>query len=176
MYLIGQLTLATALVLATTGLAVAQRVEVTPSVGYRWGGAITLQGDRANDKVDFDGAVSWGATVDVTLHDNIQAEFLYSRQEDTALTLFGRRGQVTDLGNAAIDVYHGGVVFVLLDPENRIRPFFVLTAGATSISPEEGDRVTRFAGGGRGRSEGVFHRQHRAARRAARLYGPFRSE
>ena len=92
------------------------------------------------------GATSFGVTVDVRLHDNIQAEFLYSRQ-GTALTLFGRSGGVTDLGDANIDVYHGGVAFMLLDPEDRFRPFIALTVGATSFSPDEGESVTRFSGG-----------------------------
>jgi hypothetical protein len=142
MRLIGRATLTTALLLATTGVAVAQTVEITPSVGYRWGGSIFIVDPQGDLDVEFDNAMSWGTMVDVALHDNIQVEFRYSRQ-DTNLTRVGNLGATTDLGPLAIDSYQGGVVFVLLEPEERIRPFFAITAGATSYSPEDADRVTK---------------------------------
>jgi hypothetical protein len=99
--------------------------------------------------------VSYGLTVDVSVTDNVQLEFLYSRQK----SLLEASGvgipspTKVPLDELNVDYWHGGVVYNWNDPGSAIRPFFLGTLGATVFDPvvEGLDSDTKFSlgfGGG----------------------------
>lgn len=130
----------------------AHRFELTPHVGYRWGGEISGEDNAIFDTdLEVNDGESFGLTFDIPLSTNFQLELLAQRQ-DTELGfdegLFGGSFDVADL---AVDYYHVGLVAQTTD--NDVVPFFVISAGITRLDPDvpEADSEERFSmslGGG----------------------------
>ena len=64
------------------GVAFAQRFEVTPFAGYRFGGEIE-NSDFEEDRFDFEDNDSQGLILDVAVNENLFVEVLVSAQETT---------------------------------------------------------------------------------------------
>jgi hypothetical protein len=125
----------------------AQAIEVTPFVGYRFGGAFFER--VTGQSVDLDGARAIGAVVNVKFNDEgLFAEALFTRQE-ASLTFPG--GLFTPPADWQITVDHwqgGGRQEFGTNP--RVRPFLTGLLGLTHYAAE-GDNEIRFtlsAGGG----------------------------
>jgi hypothetical protein len=119
-------------------------VEVAPFVGYRFGGDFfELVTGQA---VDLDGALSWGASVDVPLSPRgLQFEGLFTHQHADLLVpspVVGRR-----LWRITVEHWQAGALQETRD--GRVRPYVDLMAGLTRYSAE-GDTEIRFAASGGG--------------------------
>ena len=135
----GLLGLASWLCLAPS--AQAQKLEITPFVGYQFGGAFEDRFDFDNDDfddLDLEESENFGLILDVALNQNVQLEFLYSRQETSFEpdSVFGRNA--IDL---EVDYLHVGALYQWVP--GQFRPYVVASAGATRFSPEVLDRETR---------------------------------
>lgn len=128
-----------ALGLGCPALAGAADVEVSPLLGYRFGGQ--FHEETLDRDVDLKEAATFGLAVDVEYSPDKMVEVFYSRQstsiEDTSLDLDVEYFQV------------GGVAEFTQD---NYTPYAVGTVGATRFSPDGGfDSETRFSltfGGG----------------------------
>jgi len=114
-------------VLPVVATSLAAEVELTPFVGYQFGGGFqTREGD-----LNIDPNANLGLVASVrTRHDGL-IEFLYSRQA-TTLEFEGilETGDVFDL---TVEYFHfGGLWEIRTD---RRRPFLGLTLGATRLDP-----------------------------------------
>ena len=145
--------------------AFAQRVEVSPFVGYRGGGGIaTINGSAVAGTPN---GPSAGAVVDVVfgpLQDGIKVELLFSRQPADAYahTIYG------EAVSTRIDVDQlliGGLYD--LSP-GRIRPFLAGGVGLTYFGTTEGSSLNFTVGGSAGAK--FYANRHIGARIDGRLY------
>ena len=110
------------------------RFEVTPFVGYRFGGQFEVE-DAAGeaDSVDLDSAGSFGLDLGLYRDSNSFYELLYSRQS---------AGLDDDAGLPGVDVVteylHFGGTLIFAD-EKFYAPYLSFTIGATRLSADKGD-------------------------------------
>ena len=139
------LLLAVPLLLAAP--AAAQRVEITPFVGFQFAGEFEdrFDVDDFND-VDVEEGESYGVLVDFGLSRSSQIELLYSRQ-DTEL----REDRLFGLSLLELEIEYWHLGFLYQWGPGQVRPYLVLSLGATNLAPVGFDDTTRFswsAGGG----------------------------
>jgi hypothetical protein len=118
----------------------AQQVEITPLVGYQFGGKITVQRGSLNIKDD----LNYGVMLDITVRPNTQVELSYSRQ-DTRVEFRGVGFENVNI-DASVEYWQiGGLVEY---PKDRVRPFGLFTLGATHFNPKATgvSSVWRFSG------------------------------
>lgn len=112
--------------------------ELTPTIGYRFGGNIELNNQALNPtvrKLEIESNPAYGVALNHGVHDNIQVEFEWSRQ-DTHLN--GRLRAVNTsvrLFGAYVDQYHVNFIFHPADDGAHTQPFAVVGLGATTLSP-----------------------------------------
>ena len=107
----------------------AQKVELTPFIGYQFGGKASLiNGDmKVNDAMNF------GGIVDFTVRPGGQVEISYTRQ-NTQLQWRPFSGVGEDI-DMAVDYWQiGGLGYVM---KGDARPFLSFTLGATHFIPKE---------------------------------------
>jgi len=142
--------------LATTAVpsSLAQKYEIMPYLGYRWGGAFKgaqyVEGGnvRAAD-LEIEGGGSYGLLGSIALVPGINLEILYERQS-SELTLYSvtLMERVT-LSDIDVDYFQVGLLYEFYQiEEQKIRPFLEITLGGTRFDPKEGiEGETRFSGG-----------------------------
>jgi len=144
------------------------RVEITPFVGYQFGGKIRVRDGYLSIKDN----VNYGFALNVTLRPGAQLEIMYSRQSTIlrADPFVGPREELFDL---AMEYYQiGGLYEVYRD--DMFRPFGVMTLGLANFSPKPNEisSEVRFAFG-LGGGVKVFPSQHFGLRLEGRLHFPF---
>ncbi len=142
---------AAALFLAVAPLKLCHAVglELTPLVGYTFGGS--FEESYSGTDLDLDEGVSLGAALDFPLGQGRQVELYYSRQP-TELQADGALLSEEVLFDLDVHYIHIGGTYTWHD-EGRVRPFVVGTLGVTHLDPEPSglDSQTRFSlglGGG----------------------------
>ena len=130
------------LLLATlaAGAAGAQtKFEITPTAGLRFGGNFETDGCCIFDTdLEVDDGSSLGVTFDIALNQHLQVEILLGRQDTTLIDNHGGfAGNEIDLFDLDVDYYHAGLLYQWLP--GQIRPFIVMTLGATLFSPVPSD-------------------------------------
>lgn len=141
-------TLAAAVVLLGGALgASAQPVlEITPTVGFRWGGEIRAEETTTLDRdADLEEGHSLGLVIDIPVTEHLQIELLADHQR-TGLdsgTLFGPSDRQFDLD---IDYYHVGALYQWTTA--RVKPFVVGSMGIANLDPRDGfnSSTRRFSG------------------------------
>ena len=113
----------------------AYRVELTPTVGFRFGG--TLDGQQ-NDLFDTDlevaNGAAYGVTLDIPLSPRTQLELLASRQPTELRFSRDLFGDATDVADLDVSYYQLGLLWQWGD--RRVSPFFVVGAGVATLSPD----------------------------------------
>ena len=124
------------------------RVEVTPFAGLRFWGEFDDNRHCCFDDPDFeaDDGESFGLILDVAVSRHVLVELLWSTQDTQLLEngdFFGG-GSIYDLD---IDYFHVGAVYQWVP--GQVRPFVVVSAGATVFNPDDpyNDSETRFSMG-----------------------------
>jgi len=109
--------------------AAVAEVELTPTVGIRFGGSVET--DRNDDTID--PSASFGLTLDLPLAPEKWISVLWSHQrgEFTASGLL----QNEDPFELDIDYIHAGGVY-RPNPGKKSQPFVMVTAGATWVRPQ----------------------------------------
>jgi len=115
----------------------AQRIEITPFVGYQFGGELDVITDVTTTH-DLDQSPTWGLMLDVDITGNEQVEFYYSSQ-GTDLN----RGVEPAVG-VTIDHFQIGALHQY-SPHKPINPYIGITLGASRFEIN-GDSDTRFSG------------------------------
>jgi len=155
--------LAGALVIARPSAA--QRIEITPFAGYRFGGGSFefVTGSWS----DFDGAPSFGVAVDVPFGHGEAVEVLFTRQE-ARVDVFDPHGQPARVP-VTVDHWQAGGKQEF--GRGRVRPFVAGTLGLTRYALA-GDSDIRFslgAGGG----VTLYATRHVGLRLDGRVYATF---
>jgi hypothetical protein len=126
--------------------ALAQVVEVAPTVGYRFGGdpfeAVTGMAQ------DVDGSVSAGIVCDVPLGGGLSVEAFYTRQSASLAAASPAANALPARIKATIEYWHAGGIQEF--SAGAARPFLTGTIGLTRLAAAE-DTEVRFslaAGGG----------------------------
>lgn len=164
--------LAVVLIFGAVPLVHAQKVEITPQFGYRFGGS--MNDYWTGQTYDFNDSESYGLTVNYTLGlmGDTQLDFSWSRQ-DTSMDVFNLGSY--DEFDMTIDQWQAGGLKQWHEDET-VRPFLLGSLGATHFSPEgsELSSVTRFAfalGGG----VKILPGRHVGVRFQGKLYGTYGS-
>jgi hypothetical protein len=111
--------------------------ELTPSIGYRWGGTIFAnQTFIFGDDVDVAPSASLGLTLGIPLGDTgMKLELMANRQSselETDSGLFEPEDEVADID---VTYLHAGLQFPFARSRNAI-PYFVVSAGLASLDPQ----------------------------------------
>lgn len=122
----------------------AEKIEVTPFYGYRFGG--DFEDAETGESFDIDESPAWGGILDVRLSELTQLEFYYSRQE-TELKSSDGLFDAARLFDIDINYYHIGGTYIITT--GTWQPFVVGTVGAAHLSPHAPgtDSLTRFSVG-----------------------------
>jgi hypothetical protein len=127
-----------AFIVLSCPLASAQKAEITPYIGYRFGGSFT---NRAQDvSFDVQNFASFGAIFDYKLYDFMLVEFHWSHQGSTLELSRDEQALETSI---SIDNFHGGVLFQ--GGSRDLQPFFLASLGATRFGFNEGISTTNFS-------------------------------
>jgi len=117
--------------------ATAQRIELTPFVGYQFGGDLAEVGDETID-IELDDSSVWGVMFDIDITHADQLEIAYSSQ-GTSLV----EGLPSSL-DVGIDTLHVGAIRQY-GRNQAVAPYVGLLLGATRFDVS-GDSDTRFSG------------------------------
>ena len=138
------LLLSMAFTILSASFASAQKAEITPFLGYRYGGSFTNK--ERSTGFDVQNSPTFGVIFDYKVHDFILAEFHWSHQGSTLELTQEDQQLETDIG---IDNFHGGVLFQ--GGTRDLHPFFSASVGATRFGIQGADSSTKFSlglGGG----------------------------
>ena len=125
------------LLVAAAAPVEAQRIEITPFVGYQFGGELDEIGDETTTR-KLDQGTTWGLILDVGITDLDQVEFYYSTQ-GTDLN----RGVESAVG-VTVDHFQIGAIHQYA-PNRPVNPYIGITLGASRFEIN-GDSDTRFSG------------------------------
>ncbi len=129
-----KLLLLPVLVFLFIGSAHAQKFEITPQYGYQVGAKWNYYGGYVKLK----SSDHYGFTLDLSLSDNLQAEFFWAQQNSTVavkdVILYPREEEVTD---ARVDHFQLGLIHLF--GYSDARPFVGMSAGWSTFSPDEND-------------------------------------
>jgi hypothetical protein len=117
----------------------AQKWEVSPFFGYRWGGELSDgtygDPDAFDETLQFESGPNYGLIVGYFVQPKIQVRAFWDRQNTSLDVIFEQLDKEEKLGDATIDYLHLGVLMLFLEPDIRLQPFFVVSLGGTYISP-----------------------------------------
>ena len=152
--------------------ASAQKVELTPHIGYRFGGGMTDYYTGVD--YDFNDSETYGLTLNYTLGlmGDTQLDLSWSRQE-TEMDVSGDYPR--DTFDVTVDYWQAGGLKQWNEDES-VRPFLIGSLGAAHFSPgpEDLSSATRFAlalGGG----VKILPGEHIGIRLQGKLYGTYAS-
>ncbi len=129
--------------------ALAQRWEIQPFVGYKYGGSVPVQPVSTAPgitEVNTNSSISYGVTGGFNFTENFGLEFLWNQQPTQATGRLFNGADYSQKVDTTLNQYHGNFVITLRDPDSRLRPFLLLGFGATNISGP-GSSFTRFSYG-----------------------------
>jgi len=145
--------------LASAADSVGYRFELTPRVGYNWGGTLKSSETQFNANLDARNSASYGVSFDIPLSSFLQLELLASRQKtelDYQRGLFVPNVSIADFD---VSYYHVGLLWQ--GHRGQVVPFFVASIGGTELAPRvpgatSDNRFSASLGGG----VKVFFDQH----------------
>jgi outer membrane protein W len=130
------------IVLATFGLILAagvqaqaqdHRIEISGNAGYTLSDGVTGDSVRAGDgnlynSIEPKDAFSWNLTLGYFVTEQVEVEGIFANQAST-LVIGGTN--LRELGDMAVQNYHGGVSYNFGEESSKARPYFYLGLGAT---------------------------------------------
>jgi opacity protein-like surface antigen len=128
-------------------LSFAQGIELTPFVGYRWGGEIVAgQSNLFSYDVKVDDSAAFGLLLGVPIAWGLDLELMVDRQQTSFKTDRGLFEPSLEIADVDVTYYHIGLLWQWETP--NIRPFVVISAGVTNLDldlPNVGTE-TKFSG------------------------------
>ncbi len=110
-------------------------IEITPTVGFRWGGEIRAEDTTSLDRdAKLADKYSLGITIDLPVSQHLAIELLADHQRTGVgnSTLFGPTDHRFDLD---VDYYHVGALYQW--PTAHVTPFAVGSLGVANLSPRD---------------------------------------
>jgi opacity protein-like surface antigen len=125
------------------------RYEITPFVGYRFGGTIDLSqsGNPNIDYIKINNDVNFGVIGDITFWSNFQGEFMWNRERTSLTGHDPATNSLLYLTSMNFDMYQWSVVYNFLSPDRKLRPFAVAGLGFShyGAAPVDGESVLGFS-------------------------------
>lgn len=156
---------ALALTMLTPALASAQRIELGPFVGYRFGGDFErrIDGfDSFDTGLEIEDGDSVGLTVGFNLNRSMQIELMYSRQDgrlnDNLLPGDALFDELRALLDVEVEYFHAG--FVYQWTPGQVEPFIGISVGATRFSSDPLNDEAAFPSLGLGGGVKVMLTEH----------------
>lgn len=127
-----------------------RRFEVTPTVGYRFGGTTSTSYSQFVESAEVAKALSWGLTLEYGLRRTLNLELIWSHQ-DSELGLNFRQappaGTSTRLTHLNVDTFQIGALWMPGLGGDTIRPYFDLLLGVSLLNPApQFSSLVRFSG------------------------------
>lgn len=127
-------------------------IEITPTIGYRWGGEISNgETDLLPYDVDVDEGESFGLMLNFPLTRGLQLELFHDRQSTRLVREHGLFETADDWADVDIDYTHIGVLYQW--HTRTVLPYVAGSAGIGHIAPDiagarSEDRFSMSLGGG----------------------------
>ena len=118
--------------------ALAQRIEITPFVGYQFGGELAEIGDETA-ALDLDQSTTWGLVFDISITHQDLVELYYSSQSTNL------DGGTDGSPSVGVDYFQIGAIHEYA-PTRPLNPYVGFTLGATRFDVPGGND-TQFSGG-----------------------------
>ena len=111
--------------------------ELTPFIGYRWGGTITaFQTDLFNQDVDLASSANLGASFAIPINDEgMKVELMVDHQQTHFTSPDGLFEPGGNLGDVNVTYYHGGLL-IPFGQSRDVTPFVIVSAGLANIDPK----------------------------------------
>ena len=124
--------------------------EVTPTVGYRFGGKGSSYASPVIESVDVAKSLSWGLTAELAISRRTSVELLWSHQNTELKANWAQTppdGTADKLSHLNIDTFQIGALWHGAGPDATVRPYLDLLLGVTILTPSpEYGALTRFSG------------------------------
>jgi opacity protein-like surface antigen len=136
-----------------SGYDLANKFELTPFVGYTWGGTIYAnQTSVFNNDVDAASSGNIGADFAIPIRDGFKIELMATHQNTKLQTGGGLFEPNNRVANIDVNYYQAGIQIPFAVGRN-ISPFVIVTAGVANLSPDipgvsSSTRFAMTAGGG----------------------------
>lgn len=136
----------TALILLFSAVAITPSVteaaefEITPFIGYQFGGDVTTVYQGQQQDVSVSSSENFGIVLSLGLSEYFQLELLYNTQDTSA-----DAKRFDDSLGLGIDYWQIGMLWGF-DPDAQVNPYFVLGLGGAWLSPEGFSNFSRFSG------------------------------
>jgi hypothetical protein len=111
--------------------------ELTPFVGYRWGGTIhDYQTDLFRTDADVQSSANFGGIFSIPVnHDGMKVELLVDHQSSRFQNSNGLFEPSTDLGDVSVTYYQAGMLFPF-NLSREMTPYIVFSGGLANIDPK----------------------------------------
>lgn len=116
--------------------SIAQKIELTPFGGTRFGGKI-LVSDSNNPNINYlaiKSSIDYGAFFDYSLWDNFQAEVMWVRQPTDLRAHDFTNDSLTTLTDTKLDSFTFGVAYSFKPVEAKFKPFLAGGLGFTNFT------------------------------------------
>jgi opacity protein-like surface antigen len=124
--------------------------EVSPFVGYMYGGSFDVTSDVANAlgiyKLNMKSSLSYGVSTGVNLGEVMGFEFLWNHQPTQVAGKLRQGGEYPTKYDVNNNQYHGNILFHFAPKDSKFRPYALVGFGATNSSGNN-DSVTKFSYG-----------------------------
>ena len=159
-----------ALVLTTVLLAptaaMAGEFEITPFLGYQFGGDVETFYQGEYHDVNINSSENWGVVLSLGLSPMTQIELLYSTQDTKA-----DAQRFEDSLGLKIDYWQVSMLWNF-DPDAQIQPYVVFGIGGTWLRPDGFSNTSRFSGNIGGGAK-IFFSDSIGLRLEGRFYGTY---
>ena len=158
------LVLTTVLLVPTA--AMAGEFEITPFLGYQFGGDVETFYQGAHHDVNINSSENWGVVLSLGLSPMTQIELLYSTQDTEA-----DAQRFEDSLGLKIDYWQVSMLWNF-DPDAQIQPYVVFGIGGTWLRPDGFSNTSRFSGNIGGGAK-IFFSDSIGLRLEGRFYGTY---
>ena len=146
--------------------AVAGEFEITPFIGYQFGGDVETFFQGEYHDVNVSSSENWGVMFNLGLSEMTQIEFLYSTQDTSA-----NARRFDDSLGLTVDYFQVSMLWDF-NPYAEIRPYLVFGIGGTWLRPDGFSSLSRFSGNIGGGAK-IFFSDNIGLRLEGRFYGTY---
>jgi opacity protein-like surface antigen len=148
------------------GVADATEFEITPFIGYQFGGDVSTFYQNQYQDVSIDSSENFGLVLSLGLSEMAQLELLYNTQDTTA-----DAERFDDSLGLNIDYWQLSLLWGF-NPDAQINPYVVFGIGGTWLRPDGFSNLSRFSGNIGGGVK-IFFSDNIGVRLEGRFYGTY---
>ena len=119
----------------------AREFEITPFIGYQFGGSVDVTYQGLRESVSIKDTTNWGLMLNLGISDAMQLELLYNTQDTKADASI-----VDDSLDLNIDYWQLSLLWDFNPYDDDFSPYLVFGLGGTWMRPDGFSSVSRFSG------------------------------